>query len=202
MLVLLVPSFALAQSTEQLDVNNGYLGFKFFKSPSELKKIAALKRTYSSSKTKEEEYVVKSPAEFTVYGFAIESIQLSFYQEMLYQIAIKFQDQSDFNKSAAIRTNVYHQVMQAYGPPTRVDTSANAKMLRKRTYRYWSGHDVTLEQALPWENAAIRYTRDIYMQPIAVADTWYFISHALSNKRRDELNADRDFNLKSLPIFG
>lgn len=110
---------------------------------------------------------------------------------MLYEIAIKMQDQQDMMKGSAIRSEVYHQVCAGYGSPTRIDTSANTKMLYSRVYRYWYGKDVTLEQEWPWGQAALHYSNNPYVPNEFVADTWHFISNALASKRRLELNTNQ-----------
>lgn len=79
LVIVLISHTAFGQSPARLDANNGYGQLTFFKSAAELKKVIPLKRTASSSKTKEEIYVVKHPQDFDVYCYAVASITLYFY---------------------------------------------------------------------------------------------------------------------------
>jgi|EndMetStandDraft_4_1072995.scaffolds.fasta_scaffold02791_7 hypothetical protein len=189
-LLALYPNKLKAQSTDALDINNGYGQIKFNLSLKELKRIIPLTKIKSETPN-DEFYTVKNPNDFKAYGYNVEYVLLSFYKEALYQIQIKIEDQTEPQVAGAVRFDILRRVRESYGPPTIVDTSNRTQVIKKCRLQFWSGKNVTLVQAWPWgEGNQVKLTENGMRY---FADTWYFINHETSNRRTRETDKNTSF---------
>jgi len=137
----------LSQSTDELDLHNGFREFNFNLTLDELKDRVALKQIASSPNIGQSKFIVRNPGEYSVYDYPLQEIDLTFYKGQLWRIDLIIKGIEQIPDGAGISLVVFEDVKRSYGNPTSIDTSLATRIAKRRTYKYWTGRKVTLISA-------------------------------------------------------
>lgn len=143
-IVFLITQYkAVSQSTDRLDNNNGFKKFKFGLSPSQFTSITEDKRA-QVKQTNVKNYIYNGEDITDLFGVRIESIQLSFYKNKLYQITVSF-GSVDREYTLGEESMMLYGLKASFGTITHDCKGSEPKDLSVLNCTIWDGRKISLE---------------------------------------------------------